>query len=372
MRTSPGCGCCGGPPPPCVVNFRLLQCCTTPIAGATVTATKGAFSASGTTDARGNVTLDITGGGPGSYTITSVHGGLTSVETDTLACGSSIQLDGGCFVDAFVIDCCGYHVTGATVTVKQGGTTIGTCTVTGTGPVTAAPSCFIPVPNAGTYTVECDDPCVTDPSQSVVVPHCPAPLAVGVVRFRQDSSPPTSLTDPLGNAIALTGGVGSFTYTIPLPAPSYPGTGFFPGCSWGPRVDIDRGYGPPCEPATHYDATADITLTFVAVRCGLWVVMPCCPGTFGANCGALVLRAGDAPDPAGAGLCGSVAVPMMANFEGGFGEGAGQCCPYVGEGTLTFAPTPAQVDDICSGSGWQPRWLLSAIFGDSGTFTMTG
>jgi hypothetical protein len=317
-----------------VVNFRLLQCCTTPIAGATVTATKGAFSASGTTDARGNVTLDITGGGPGSYTITSVHGGLTSVETDTLACGSSIQLDGGCFVDA--------------------------------------PSCFIPVPNAGTYTVECDDPCVTDPSQSVVVPHCPAPLAVGVVRFRQDSSPPTSLTDPLGNAIALTGGVGSFTYTIPLPAPSYPGTGFFPGCSWGPRVDIDRGYGPPCEPATHYDATADITLTFVAVRCGLWVVMPCCPGTFGANCGALVLRAGDAPDPAGAGLCGSVAVPMMANFEGGFGEGAGQCCPYVGEGTLTFAPTPAQVDDICSGSGWQPRWLLSAIFGDSGTFTMTG
>jgi hypothetical protein len=359
----------------CLVTLRLLQCCKTPIAGATVTAVKGAFSVSGTTDRNGYVNLDITGGGPGVYTITSVHGGLTSVETDTLDCGSLVLLDGGCFVDAFVIDCCGYHVTGATVTVKQGSTVIGSATVAVTGPVTAAPSVAIPVPNAGSYTVECDDPCVTSPSQTVVVPHCPAPVPAGVVRFRQDSSPPTSLTDPLGNTIALTAGKGSHTYTVDLTSlPSYPGTGFGPpGCQFVPPILIDRPYGTICDEPGAYETTADITLGFSASRCGLWVIVPLCPGFNPLQCWTAILRANFDPGTDVSGGCDNIAVPLMASGEGGFGTGTGQCCPYVGEGSVNFAPTAIDVDNWCNFTNTRPdtAWLLTALFGDSGDFTTT-
>jgi hypothetical protein len=297
----------------CLVTLRLLQCCKTPIAGATVTAVKGAFSVSGTTDRNGYVNLDITGGGPGVYTITSVHGGLTSVETDTLDCGSLVLLDGGCFVDAFVIDCCGYHVTGATVTVKQGSTVIGSATV--------------------------------------------------------------AVTGPLGNTIALTAGKGSHTYTVDLTSlPSYPGTGFGPpGCQFVPPILIDRPYGTICDEPGAYETTADITLGFSASRCGLWVIVPLCPGFNPLQCWTAILRANFDPGTDVSGGCDNIAVPLMASGEGGFGTGTGQCCPYVGEGSVNFAPTAIDVDNWCNFTNTRPdtAWLLTALFGDSGDFTTT-
>lgn len=352
IGTSPGCNCCGGTS--CKANFRVLKCCTIPVNGATVTATLGLFSVSGTTDSFGNVTLDIAGGGPGSYTVTATHDGLTSTTTAELSCGSSLVLDGGCTISMFVADCCGNSIVGAVCTVKDSlGNTVGSCTVTTTGPVGLTPGCFVNIPQAGTYTVECGAAGIVNTPQTITTG-----CAGGAVHFAQDQSLPTSLTDPSGNAIALTGGKGTQLYTVDLTAlPTYPGT--FPPCEFTPSVLVRTP--DVCSAPSPYTTSAQVTLGFVLTKCGMTIIAPTCRFPNGNPFGLL---ADTDPGTTPSGGPSEVSIDLM---------GSGQCDPYVGQADLTFAPGVAQVQNYCNDPvDINPiLWLLTAIFGDSGSFTAT-
>jgi carboxypeptidase family protein len=122
----------GACPCTCQVTF-IAFCGASTISGATVTVKSGGTTIdSGTTDGSGHVTLTIPSGG--SYEVIATEmGDYGFDETMALSCGATYSLDLCCKVTVCVSTLAGAPISGATVTVKSGGTTVATCTTDASG-----------------------------------------------------------------------------------------------------------------------------------------------------------------------------------------------------------------------------------------------
>ena len=115
------------------------QLIVTVSAGATVTATNGSKTISGTSDSSGVCTLTVPE--PGTWSVSATLGGQTS-DTKTVSITDSYAVALTFFSATITVNV----DTGASVTLKKGGTTIATKTSNGTAVFT--------VTETGTYTVE--------------------------------------------------------------------------------------------------------------------------------------------------------------------------------------------------------------------------
>lgn len=115
------------------------QLVVTVSAGATVTATNGSKTISGTADSTGVCTLTVPE--PGTWSVSATLGGQTS-DTKTVSITGSYAVALTFFSATITVNV----ESGATVTLKKGGTTIATKTSNGTAVFT--------VTETGTYTVE--------------------------------------------------------------------------------------------------------------------------------------------------------------------------------------------------------------------------
>ena len=116
-----------------------LQLAVTVSAGATVTATNGSKTISGTADSTGVCTLTVPE--PGTWSVSATLGGQTS-DTKTVSITDSYAVALTFFSASITVNV----DAGASVTLKKGGTTIATKTSNGTAVFT--------VTETGTYTVE--------------------------------------------------------------------------------------------------------------------------------------------------------------------------------------------------------------------------
>lgn len=116
-----------------------LQLVVTVSAGATVTATNGSKTISGTSDNTGVCTLIVPE--PGTWSVSAALGGQTS-DTKTVSITANYAVALTFFSATITVNV----ASGATVTLKKGGTTIATKTSNGTAVFT--------VTETGTYTVE--------------------------------------------------------------------------------------------------------------------------------------------------------------------------------------------------------------------------
>ena len=116
-----------------------LQLIVTVSAGATVTATNGSKTISGTADSTGVCTLTVPE--PGTWSVSATLGGQTS-DTKTVSITDSYAVALTFFSASITVNV----DAGASVTLKKGGTTIATKTSNGTAVFT--------VTETGTYTVE--------------------------------------------------------------------------------------------------------------------------------------------------------------------------------------------------------------------------
>lgn len=142
----------GGWGPCCCCTVTLTVSCGGVLSGVTVTVTNASgFSASGVSDAAGQVSLSIPG--DGTYTVTANGPSCTNYSASmSLACGGSYTIECCCSVIICVTGCpAGSEIVGATVEIKQGSTTPVTCVTADNGGGQAC--CGITIGTAGTYTV---------------------------------------------------------------------------------------------------------------------------------------------------------------------------------------------------------------------------
>lgn len=145
----PGCECCTG----CTgtICFTVKQCdTTTSVAGATVTLSLlGVTVATGTTDSSGQCCIGITSAATYDYTVVKT-GYETKTGTVAATCTTNnVTLTYGASLCVTVTGCNSILLANATVTVKSGGTTIGTAVTDSFGY-----GCVQLLASTGSYSVE--------------------------------------------------------------------------------------------------------------------------------------------------------------------------------------------------------------------------
>ncbi|MHB1559310.1 MAG: carboxypeptidase regulatory-like domain-containing protein [Isosphaeraceae bacterium] len=137
-------GCCC-----CAATFTVS--CGALLAGVTVgVSNTSGFNTSGVTGSGGQVTLTIPGGG--DYTVTANGSSCSNYSAPmALACGGSYPIACCCTAIICVTDCpSGTELIGATVTIKSGSTTLGSCITADNG---GNACCGIDIGTAGSYEV---------------------------------------------------------------------------------------------------------------------------------------------------------------------------------------------------------------------------
>lgn len=190
-------------------------------------------------------------------------------------CGTSCQL---CVT---VTNCSGTALSGATVTITQGGTTIGTCTTNGSG------QCCVDVPSSGSYVAAVTLSGYTG-SNKVVSVTCPAGASATLVatpdanRHRFFAQSPCDLAGIPGVVFTIDGG--SYTtdasgfayYAIPAGTYSWTATSPHPGLNnasgskvhfscftsnWGQLFTVATGYACICGCKFPISKSASLSLT---------------------------------------------------------------------------------------------------------------